>query len=123
MLGSDVMRGYNDMLILCLLCEEDSDGYAISREIQRRSGGERPIRRRTTTPYSAFGRLEKQGCIRVLSRQRNAGLAAHSITPSQRKDAAPMPQIVCGMARASNRGTDSFCKGANMGNGKRFVTI
>lgn len=61
MLGSDVMRGYNDMLILCLLCEGDSYGYAISREIEQRSGGEYPIKE--TTLYSAFGRLEKQGCI------------------------------------------------------------
>ena len=61
MLGSDVMRGYNDMLILCLLCEGDSYGYAISREIERRSGGEYPIK--GTTLYSAFGRLEKQGWI------------------------------------------------------------
>lgn len=61
MLGSDVMRGYNDMLILCLLCEGDSYGYAISREIERRSGGEYPIKE--TTLYSAFGRLEKQGWI------------------------------------------------------------
>ena len=44
MLGSDVMRGYNDMLILCLLCEGDSYGYAISREIERRSGGAYPIK-------------------------------------------------------------------------------
>ena len=61
MLGSDVMRGYNDMLILCLLLEGDSYGYAISREIEQRSGGEYPIKE--TTLYSAFGRLEKQGYI------------------------------------------------------------
>ena len=39
MLGSDVMRGYHVMLTLCLLLEGDSYGYAISREIERRSGG------------------------------------------------------------------------------------
>ena len=61
MLGSDVMRGYNDMLILCLLLEGDSYGYAISREIEQRSGGEYPIKE--TTLYSAFGRLEKLGYI------------------------------------------------------------
>lgn len=61
MLGSDVMRGYNDMLILCILCEGDSYGYAISREIEQRSNGEYPIKE--TTLYSAFGRLEKQGWI------------------------------------------------------------
>nr|WP_297173520.1 PadR family transcriptional regulator [uncultured Agathobaculum sp.] len=61
MLGSDVMRGYNDMLILCLLLEGDSYGYAISHEIERRSGGVYPIKE--TTLYSAFGRLEKLGFI------------------------------------------------------------
>ena len=61
MLGSDVMRGYNDTLILCLLMQGDSYGYAISREVDRRSGGEYPIKE--TTLYSAFGRLEKQGFV------------------------------------------------------------
>lgn len=55
------MRGYNDMLILCLLLEGDSYGYAISHEIERRSGGVYPIKE--TTLYSAFGRLEKLGFI------------------------------------------------------------
>ena len=73
MLGSDVMRGYNDMLILCLLCEDDSYGYAISREIERRSGGRYPIKE--TTLYAAFGRLEKQGYI----------------APSRTTAARPMP--------------------------------
>lgn len=61
MLGSDVMRGYNDTLILCLLMEGDSYGYEISREIEKRAAGQYTIKE--TTLYSAFGRLEKQGCV------------------------------------------------------------
>ena len=34
MLSSDVMRGYNDSIILSLLAEGDSYGYEISRSIQ-----------------------------------------------------------------------------------------
>ncbi|WP_283674421.1 PadR family transcriptional regulator [Butyricicoccus sp. Marseille-Q5471] len=61
MLGSDVMRGYNDMLILSLLAERDSYGYEISKEIEKRAAGAYCIKE--TTLYSAFGRLEKQGLV------------------------------------------------------------
>lgn len=61
MLGSDVMRGYNDTLILCLLMERDSYGYEISKEIEKRAQGHYSIKE--TTLYSAFGRLEKQGYV------------------------------------------------------------
>lgn len=61
MLGSDAMRGYNDTLLLGLLTESDSYGYALSREIDTRSDG-RYIMRETTL-YSAMNRLEKQGHI------------------------------------------------------------
>lgn len=61
MLGSDVMRGYNDTLVLCLLLEQDSYGYEISHEIERRTNGEYLIKE--TTLYSAFGRLEKLGLV------------------------------------------------------------
>lgn len=61
MLGSDVMRGYNDMLVLCLLMEGDSYGYQVSKEIEKRSEGQYVIKE--TTLYSAFGRLEKLGYV------------------------------------------------------------
>ena len=35
MVGSDVMRGYNDFMILFLLLDEDSYGYEISRQINK----------------------------------------------------------------------------------------
>lgn len=61
MIGSDVMRGYNDLMILYLLLEEDSYGYEISRQIKRIS--EEKYVMKETTLYSAFTRLEKSGYI------------------------------------------------------------
>ncbi|MCD8356913.1 MAG: PadR family transcriptional regulator [Clostridia bacterium] len=61
MLSSDVMRGYNDTLILSLLAEGDSYGYEISRNIQERTGGAYAMRE--TTLYSAFNRLERLGYV------------------------------------------------------------
>ena len=61
MISSDVIRGYNDTMILYLLLDGDSYGYEISRNIREITGG-RYIMKETTL-YSAFTRLEKQGCI------------------------------------------------------------
>lgn len=61
MVGSDVMRGYNDFMILFLLLEEDSYGYEISRQIKQISEGKYIMKE--TTLYSAFTRLEKEGYI------------------------------------------------------------
>lgn len=61
MLSSDVMRGYNDTLILSLLMKGDSYGYEISRCIQEQSGGAYAMRE--TTLYSAFNRLERLGYV------------------------------------------------------------
>lgn len=61
MISSDVIRGYNDTIILCLLLEGDSYGYEISKRITEISGGKYVIKE--TTLYSAFTRLEKNGFI------------------------------------------------------------
>lgn len=61
MIGSDVMRGYNDLMILSLLLEEDSYGYEISRQI-REISNEKYVMKETTL-YSAFTRLEKMSYI------------------------------------------------------------
>ncbi|MEA5073362.1 MAG: PadR family transcriptional regulator [Eubacterium aggregans] len=61
MIGSDVIRGYNDTIILYLLCQGDSYGYAISKEIRTQTAGAYVIKE--TTLYSAFNRLEKNGYI------------------------------------------------------------
>ena len=61
MISSDVIRGYNDTMILYLLLDGDSYGYEISRNIREITGG-RYIMKETTL-YSAFTRLEKHGFI------------------------------------------------------------
>ncbi len=61
LIGSDVMRGYNDLMILFLLLHGDSYGYEISRQIKEISH-EKYVMKETTL-YSAFTRLEKLGCI------------------------------------------------------------
>ena len=60
-LSSDVMRGYNDVIVLSVLAEGDSYGYEISRCIYERSGGRYSIKE--TTIYSTFSRLERLGFI------------------------------------------------------------
>ncbi len=60
-ISSDVIRGYNDTMILYLLLDEESYGYEISRRIREISEGKYIIKE--TTLYSAFSRLEKNGFI------------------------------------------------------------
>ena len=106
MFGSDVMRGYNDMLILCLLIEGDSYGYAVSHEIERRSGGQYPIKE--TTLYSAFGRLEKQGYIAPYQGSETQGRPRtyYTITDDGRRAYAAK----CGEWRALKTVIDRFAK-------------
>lgn len=61
MISSDVIRGYNDTIILYLLLEEASYGYEISKRIRELSEEKYIIKE--TTLYSAFTRLEKNGYI------------------------------------------------------------
>lgn len=61
MISSDVMRGYNDTLILSILAQGDNYGYLISRRISQLADGHYDIKE--TTLYSALGRLEKKGYI------------------------------------------------------------
>ncbi len=61
MISSDVIRGYNDTIILCLLRNAPSYGYEISKEIRRISEEKYIIKE--TTLYSAFTRMEKNGYI------------------------------------------------------------
>lgn len=61
MISSDVIRGYNDTIILSLLLEEPSYGYQISKMIKAKTKEKYIIKE--TTLYSAFTRLEKHGYI------------------------------------------------------------
>lgn len=61
MISSDVIRGYNDTLILYMLLEGESYGYEISKNIRQLT--EEKYIMKETTLYSAFTRLEKNGYI------------------------------------------------------------
>ncbi len=61
MISSDVIRGYNDTIILYLLKKEPSYGYEISKDIRAISDEKYVIKE--TTLYSAFTRMEKNGYI------------------------------------------------------------
>lgn len=61
LISSDVIRGYNDTIILYLLLEKESYGYEISKNIKELS--EEKYIMKETTLYSAFNRLESNGHI------------------------------------------------------------
>ncbi|WP_459129672.1 PadR family transcriptional regulator [Guggenheimella bovis] len=61
MITSDAMRGFNDLLILSLLAEGDSYGYALSKTIQDLSEGKYTMKE--TTLYSALNRLVSLNAI------------------------------------------------------------
>lgn len=56
MISSDVIRGYNDTIILYCLLQGESYGYEISKNIKELSDEKYVIKE--TTLYSAFNRLE-----------------------------------------------------------------
>ena len=60
-ISSDVIRGYNDTMILSILLNEPSYGYEISKQIKTITDGKYIIKE--TTLYSAFTRMEKNGYI------------------------------------------------------------
>ena len=60
-IGSDIIRGYIDVMILRTLWEKDSYGYEISRTITEIA--ENQYSMKETTLYSAFARLEKLGHV------------------------------------------------------------
>ncbi|MCL2367476.1 MAG: PadR family transcriptional regulator [Oscillospiraceae bacterium] len=62
-ISSDVLRGYIDLMILRVLWDGDSYGYAISKRITEIS--EQRYTMKETTLYSAFARLEKLKYLRA----------------------------------------------------------
>ena len=61
MISSDILRGYNDIIVLGLLSEKDSYGYNLLQEITARSG--HTYQMKETTLYSVLSRLEKNGMV------------------------------------------------------------
>ncbi len=70
-ISSDVIRGYNDTIILFFLIKQPSYGYEISRNIKTLSDNKYIIKE--TTLYSAFTRLEKNGYITSFSQEAENG--------------------------------------------------
>lgn len=68
-ISSDVIRGYNDTIILFLLMEQPSYGYEISKQIKLLSQEKYVIKE--TTLYSAFTRMEKNGYVESYSKEAN----------------------------------------------------
>lgn len=65
-ISSDIIRGYNDTIILYLLLDKPSYGYEISKQIKALSD-EKYIMKETTL-YSAFTRMEKKRIYNLFSR-------------------------------------------------------
>ena len=63
--NTEILRGYNDIMILFLLLDEPSYGYEISRRIREMTADRYLIKE--TTLYSAFTRLESSGFIEAFS--------------------------------------------------------
>jgi len=61
MISSEVIRGYIDLMILCVLLGGESYGYDIGKRVREITGGEYIIKE--TTLYSAFARMERGGLI------------------------------------------------------------
>ena len=70
-ISSDLIRGYNDTIILYLLQHEPSYGYEISKQI--RTITEEKYIIKETTLYSAFSRMEKNGYVESYSGQSETG--------------------------------------------------
>ncbi|MCF0260487.1 MAG: PadR family transcriptional regulator [Erysipelotrichaceae bacterium] len=60
-ISSDVIRGYNDTIILYLLKDHPGYGYEIQKKIRNMTDEKYIIKE--TTLYSAFNRLQKSGYI------------------------------------------------------------
>ena len=70
-ISSDVIRGYNDTMILYILNQEPSYGYEISKTIKALTEDKYIIKE--TTLYSAFSRMEKNGYIESYSQNAENG--------------------------------------------------
>ena len=70
-ISSDVIRGYNDTMILYILMDEPSYGYEISKKIRALTSDKYIIKE--TTLYSAFTRMEKNGYVVSYSQNADNG--------------------------------------------------
>lgn len=80
-ISSDIIRGYNDTMILYLLWEAPSYGYEISKKIKSLTDEKYVIKE--TTLYSAFTRLEKMALSKPFLRMLPSMGSAEHIIESQ----------------------------------------
>ncbi|MEE1056259.1 MAG: PadR family transcriptional regulator [Acutalibacteraceae bacterium] len=80
-IASDLIRGHTDTIILAQLKKGDSYGYQINKYIKECTNGEYELKEATL--YTAFKRLETNGCIRSYWGDENTGARRkyYSITP------------------------------------------
>jgi len=60
-IASDIIRGHTDTILLARLAAGDSYGYEINKAIERKTEGKYELKEATL--YTAFKRLEENGCI------------------------------------------------------------
>ena len=84
-IASDLIRGHTDTIILAHLIDTDSYGYRINKAIQEKTDGMYELKEATL--YTAFRRLEQNGCIRSYWGDENIGARRryYSITPLGRE--------------------------------------
>ena len=85
-IAGDLIRGHTDAIILARLLQSDSYGYEINKMISTLSSGRFELKEATL--YTAFKRLEEQGCIASYWGGNGAGARRryYTITP-EGKDA------------------------------------
>ena len=78
----DLIRGHTDAIILARLMQSDSYGYEINKAIYTLSSGRFELKEATL--YTAFKRLEEQGCIASYWGDSGAGARRryYTITPA-----------------------------------------
>ena len=84
-IAGDLIRGHTDAIILARLRQADSYGYEINKTISTLSSGQFELKEATL--YTAFKRLEEQGCIASYWGDSGAGARRryYTITPAGRE--------------------------------------
>ena len=84
-IAGDLIRGHTDAIILARLLQSDSYGYEINKMISTLSSGRFELKEATL--YTAFKRLEDQGCITSNWGDSGAGARRryYTITPAGRE--------------------------------------
>lgn len=87
-IAGDLIRGHTDAIILARLLKGDSYGYEINKIISSLSGGRFELKEATL--YTAFRRLEEQGCIASYWGDSGSGARRryYAITPAGREACA-----------------------------------